>query len=165
MEGTSSGSYAGAPASATRLGDEVQQDDERPGQGCRDLPLTADRPAPGLAVVRVRGVCDHDTAPALSGVLRRQLTDPPQVLVVDLSGVTFLGARGVDAVVEGADEATASGVAVRVLGRESAAAVRGFGAVGLLDLLDPHPDAEGLVDDLTRARSTERTDGEGGPPA
>ncbi|MBW0092252.1 STAS domain-containing protein [Pseudonocardia sp. KRD-184] len=123
------------------------------------LAVTATRPASGLAVVRVRGELDRDTEPYFTRCLQTLLDAATEVVVVDLAEVTFLAARGVDAVVEGATRAGAQEVALRLVGRRSDAVVRAFSAAGALDLLDPEPDA----DDVLRALLPGRGEDGGSP--
>lgn len=119
-----------------------QDEAHRPGGG---LAVTAERRAPGLAVVRVRGEFDRDTEPHFTRCLRDLFTAQPTVVVVDLGGVTFLAARGVDAVLHEAARAGPTRVQVRLVGRRSDAVVRAFSAAGVLGLLDPHHDVETLL--------------------
>lgn len=109
------------------------------------LAVTATRPAPGLAVVRVRGELDRDTEPHFTRCLQTLLDAPTEVVVVDLAEVTFLAARGVDAVVQGVTRAGTREVALRLVGHRSDAVVRAFSAAGALGLLDPEPDADAVL--------------------
>lgn len=123
------------------------------------LAVTATRPASGLAVVRVRGELDRDTEPGFTRCLQTLLDAPTDVVVVDLAEVTFLAARGVDAVVQGVTRAGAQEVALRLVGRRSDAVVRAFAASGALDLLDPEPDADAVLRALLPPGGED-----GGPP-
>lgn len=116
------------------------------------LAVTTDHPTPGIAVVRVRGELDRDTEPQFTRCLRELGTE---VVVVDLGDVTFVAARGVDAVVDEAARAGLSQVRLRIVGRRSAAVVRAFSAAGLLGLLEPHDDVETLLRALPRGEDGE----------
>jgi anti-sigma B factor antagonist len=80
---------------------------------CEELVVLEERRA-GAVVLSVCGEVDLATAPALGAVLTLALRCVPAVLVVDLSGVDFLGAAGL-AVLVAAAAAGANRTAVRVV--------------------------------------------------
>lgn len=56
--------------------------------------VRVDRLAAGAVVIVAVGEIDSVTAPKLSASLHRALEDAPAVLVLDLTGVSFLGVAG-----------------------------------------------------------------------
>jgi anti-anti-sigma factor len=98
---------------------------------------TATDPRPGRVVVEVVGEVDSETAPALDLCLRSQAGQPGVgELVVDLTGVTFLGAAGVE-VLARADRrlrGRAGRLIVRTGGRRAVlCSLRLIGFAGLVD--------------------------------
>ncbi|MBV9058175.1 MAG: STAS domain-containing protein [Pseudonocardiales bacterium] len=57
--------------------------------------VRVDRLPGGQVVIAVAGEIDSDTAPKLSASLHRELEHTPPALVLDLTGVSFLGVAGV----------------------------------------------------------------------
>ncbi|GGM36631.1 anti-sigma factor antagonist [Longimycelium tulufanense] len=86
-------------------------------------------------VVEVRGEVDMLTAPALRGRLREELGGAPQLVVVDLTGVTFLGSSGLAVLVAAAQQANDLGVRFRLV-CTTRAVIRPLTATGLADVLD-----------------------------
>jgi anti-sigma B factor antagonist len=71
-------------------------------------------PGGGVAVLAVAGELDNTEAEAVGSELHGLLRDPATELVVlDLSDVTFFGSRGLEVVVQGARAAEAAGTALR----------------------------------------------------
>lgn len=56
--------------------------------------VRVDRLSGDQVVIVVDGEIDSDTAPKLSTSLHRELEHAPAVLILDLTGVTFLGVAG-----------------------------------------------------------------------
>jgi anti-anti-sigma factor len=110
-------------------------------------PGAQDAPSPDLArfrltrrggsstevTVHVIGEIDLLTEPALTRCLTEQLQPPRGVasLVVDLSSVTFVGARGLSALLAFANSATSRDVEFRVAGCSQQ-------VLRCLDIIDPH---------------------------
>jgi anti-sigma B factor antagonist len=67
-----------------------------------DLEVDVDRRGPGLAVLSVRGEIDSLTTPGLEAELAGLLADPPDQLVLDLVGVTFLASSGLAVLIRAA---------------------------------------------------------------
>ena len=67
------------------------------------IDVVVDRPAAGVAVATVSGEVDMLTAPTLRAAVDGQL-DACRVLVLDLSGVIFLGSAGLALLVETSHE-------------------------------------------------------------
>ena len=88
---------------------------------------------PTEVTVHVSGEIDLFTEPALTRCLTEQLRTGPGLssLVVDLSSVTFVGARGLSALLEVASIATRHDVAFRVVGCSRQ-------VLRCLDIIDPH---------------------------
>lgn len=69
-------------------------------------------------VVQVFGSVDMITAPQLASQLDLAAEIKPAVLVVDLTGVTFLSSAGIQVLIEVQRLSTSIGTSVRVVGRE-----------------------------------------------
>lgn len=70
------------------------------------------------AVVEVAGSVDMITAPQLASQLDLAAENTPSVIVVDLTGVTFLSSAGIQALVELQRLSAPIGTSVRLVGRE-----------------------------------------------
>jgi stage II sporulation protein AA (anti-sigma F factor antagonist) len=73
-------------------------------------------------VARVCGEIDLLTAPILRAALDEQFDSSPPVLVIDLNGVTFLGACGVEVLIEASERAARAATALRLVYRTRAVA-------------------------------------------
>ncbi|MCP2257695.1 anti-sigma B factor antagonist [Streptoalloteichus tenebrarius] len=89
----------------------------------------------GARVVAVSGEVDMLTTPTLRTHLQHHLDARPDLLVVDLSGVTFLGSSGLAVLVAAAQRARESGVPFRLV-CTTRAVIRPLTATGLVDVLD-----------------------------
>jgi anti-sigma B factor antagonist len=78
------------------------------------IEVAIDRPAAGLVVASVSGELDMLTAPRLRSVVTAELADCT-VLVIDLTGVSFLGSAGRAVLVEASHAAERRQVALRVV--------------------------------------------------
>jgi anti-sigma B factor antagonist len=92
-----------------------------------------------VIVVRVRGEVDMVTTPRLHSCLQDQLATTPQRLVIDLSGVSFLGSSGLAVLVECLDDARERGTDLRLVAN-SRGVMRPLEATGLTDLFQTYPD-------------------------
>ena len=92
-------------------------------------------PAPGHVVASVRGMLDAAVNPLLQQALLRALRQAREVLVLDLSGVTFFGSAGVTALVWVSQHPEAVGKRVRVIAN-SRVVTGPLELTGLLDRLD-----------------------------
>ncbi|GAA1352861.1 STAS domain-containing protein [Saccharothrix algeriensis] len=92
-------SGAGSAAESARTGQVVR---------------SVDRPADGVVVVAAGGEIDMLTAPELRADVLGRLDDG-DTLVLDLSGVSFLGSAGLAVLVEAAQHAKRRGTAFRVV--------------------------------------------------
>jgi anti-anti-sigma factor len=72
---------------------------------------------PGSAVVvRVYGEVDAFTVPVLATALLTELDARPELLVVDLAGVTWFGVSGLITLIDVQEVAAATGASVRIAG-------------------------------------------------
>jgi anti-sigma B factor antagonist len=87
----------------------------------------------GAVTVTVVGEVDTFTAPVLRSSLDAQLEQQPKELVIDLSGVQFLGSAGLAVLVETQKSARARGVELRLVAT-TRAVTRPLEVTGLIDL-------------------------------
>jgi len=81
-------------------------------------------------VVRLRGEYDALTAPDLLRAIRDELAARPDVVAVDLSGVTFLGVAGLDVLLTMRQLAAADGSVLELVGSPPPIVARLLGLVG-----------------------------------
>lgn len=108
------------------------------------LQLQVQREVHALSViVRVAGEIDQDTVAVLRQELRVALAiaTPPFPVVVDLSGVTFLGSSGLDELLEHHRAARAARTPLRIVAAHRKV-VRPLTVSGLDQVLEPYPDVE-----------------------
>jgi len=89
--------------------------------------------ADGVVTVSAAGEVDTFTAAGLRSVLDAELVRQPQALVLDLSGVRFLGSAGLAVLVEAQRWADAHDVALRLIAN-TRAVTRPLEVTGLIDL-------------------------------
>ncbi len=108
---------------------------------CEDTPMIRlrVRDRGGATVVSVEGEVDMVTTPRLHSCLQDQLARTPQRLVLDLSGVSFLGSSGLAVLVECLDDARGRGSDLRLVAN-SRQVVRPLEATGLTTLFQTYPD-------------------------
>ena len=87
----------------------------------------------GVVTVKVVGEVDTFTAPVLRSTLDSQLEQAPSELVIDLSGVQFLGSAGLAVLVETQKSARSREVALRLIAT-TRAVTRPLEVTGLIDL-------------------------------
>ena len=87
----------------------------------------------GVVTVTVVGEVDTFTAPVLRSTLDSQLEQQPRELVIDLSGVQFLGSAGLAVLVETQKSSRAREVALRLIAT-TRAVTRPLEVTGLIDL-------------------------------
>ena len=87
----------------------------------------------GTVTVTVVGEVDTFTAPVLRSSLDSQLEQSPKELVIDLSGVQFLGSAGLAVLVETQKAARARDVGLRLIAT-TRAVTRPLEVTGLIDL-------------------------------
>ncbi|GIF14993.1 STAS domain-containing protein [Actinoplanes teichomyceticus] len=102
----------------------------------------------GSCHIAVIGEIDEDTSAGLAAFLRNAAEqDGTAELVVDLRHVTFLGAAGVRALLQGREAALTNGRAYRVINVHgiSHQVLRISGLIDLLDATAPVPDNAGAA--------------------
>jgi anti-sigma B factor antagonist len=87
----------------------------------------------GVTTVTVVGEVDTFTAPVLRSSLDTQLEQSPSELVIDLSGVQFLGSAGLAVLVETQKSARARDIGLRLIAT-TRAVTRPLEVTGLIDL-------------------------------
>ena len=80
------------------------------------LDLSVVHRAGAAVVVRVHGEVDALTVPVLETALLAELDARPELLVVDLAGVTWFGVSGLITLVDVQEVAAATGSSVRIAG-------------------------------------------------
>ncbi len=106
----------------------------QPGPGAPFAVTVQEREA--ALVVQTSGELDASTVPRLRAIMRGVLTGAPAVLVVDLSGVTFLGSAGMHLLLEIQDLAGNADVRFVAQGRGTVKPLR---LTRLADVLDVYP--------------------------
>ncbi len=103
-------------------------------------------PRPGTALLDVHGEVDTLTAPALEQALRDLLADPGagQLVVVDLTGVTFLASSGLAVLIRAAHRATERHLRLRLVA-PSRAVRRPLQITGSDQLFDMYEDVSAAV--------------------
>ena len=87
----------------------------------------------GVVTVTVVGEVDTFTAPVLRSTLDSQLEQQPRELIIDLSGVQFLGSAGLAVLVETQKSARSREVGLRLIAT-TRAVTRPLEVTGLIDL-------------------------------
>ena len=85
------------------------------------LSVRVDRLPAGQVAIVVAGEIDSDTAPKLSASLHRELEPTPSALVLDLTGVSFLGVAGLHVLDCALARAETLSVSVNLVSRDNAA--------------------------------------------
>lgn len=107
------------------------------------LDTDLDLPHPGTAVLTVAGEIDTITAPHLGVALGRLLDEPADVLVADLTGITFLASSGLAVLIQAAHRADGTGRRLRLVasGRQVRRPLEITGTDQLFDLHDDRTSA------------------------
>ena len=104
------------------------------------LTITSTSPVPGVLVVTLRGELDLASAPGLDAQLRRAVAlRAPHRLILDLSGLRFLGLQGI-AVFERIRRRAGTARAGMALVGLPPAGERALRYTGVLDRFDRYPD-------------------------
>jgi anti-anti-sigma factor len=95
-------------------------------------------------VIEAIGDIDMLTAPALDKVVAANLLIRPPVLILDLSGVTFLASTGLASLMSVLDACCVAGAALRLVckGRQ---VLRPMELTGLTQMFDVYPDVEAAL--------------------
>jgi anti-anti-sigma factor len=107
------------------------------------IDVVVDRPADGVVVATVAGEVDMLTAPALRAAVLAELEDCT-VLVIDLSGVSFLGSAGLAVLVEASHEAQRRQVELRLVAA-GRSVQRPLEITGLTEVLTTFPSRDDAV--------------------
>ncbi|PRY33778.1 anti-sigma factor antagonist [Umezawaea tangerina] len=99
--------------------------------------LAVSNPAQDVTVVSVSGEVDMVSAPALRAGVTANLVDGGK-LVLDLTGVSFLGSAGLAVLVEAAQQSRSRAIAFSVVAADRAV-TRPIAATGLGEVFDVHP--------------------------
>jgi anti-sigma B factor antagonist len=97
------------------------------------ITLSTSRTEDGVVTVTVVGEVDTFTAPVLRSSLDTQLEQSPRELVIDLSGVQFLGSAGLAVLVETQKAARSRDIGLRLIAT-TRAVTRPLEVTGLIDL-------------------------------
>lgn len=103
--------------------------------------------ADGVTVVAVIGEVDMLTAPLLTSRLNEELVRYPKALVLDLSGVSFLGSSGLAVLVQIRDRASEQAMPLRLVSN-SQAVIRPLVATGLDAMFDIVADRDAALEGL-----------------
>ncbi|WP_199433219.1 STAS domain-containing protein [Qaidamihabitans albus] len=114
--------------------------------GGPELRSSVRRPRAGAVVLTVRGDVDLLTAAEFAETVRGRLRDTDDVLVLDLSGVGFLGTAGLAVLAEVHDHAERRGHRLRVVAGGNRSVLRALTAGGLHRRLDLSPSVDLAVD-------------------
>jgi anti-anti-sigma factor len=106
-------------------------------------------------VLRPDGDIDHQTVAVLRDVLFDAFAPAVQTVIVDLDGATFLGAKGVGALLDGHDRALVLGVKF-VLAGGGHAALRPLQVLGILEAISHHVSVEQAL--LSHPHLSQRVD-------
>jgi anti-sigma B factor antagonist len=104
-----------------------------------------EQPTPQVQVVRVTGELDLLTTPLLETRLQDSIDKGPSHLVVDLGGVTFVGAAGLRCLVLAQQAARRVGVQLHLTGTDHRAVARPLELTKLRPSFDIHPTVESVV--------------------
>ncbi|MEV6876693.1 STAS domain-containing protein [Amycolatopsis sp. NPDC051128] len=114
-----------------------------------DHPFSAETRTTGTGpVVTVRGELDMATAPRLRARIGDLALAREQLLVVDLTGVTFCDSSGISALIAAVNVAAAAEAGVALVAVPARLA-RTFGLIGLADFFPTYDSAEEAVAALT----------------
>lgn len=112
------------------------------------LTVSSEPVAPGVAAVRPRGDVDTATVARLRGELAEQVAGGARHVVLDLSGVDFLGSAGLALLVE-QREAAAGREGTLCLASVPRAVERPLKITGLGELFPTYDDVDAAVADLS----------------
>jgi anti-sigma B factor antagonist len=102
------------------------------------------RPRPGAVVLTASGEVDTLTAPRLDAALDELLTAAEPVLVVDLTGISFLASSGLAVLIRAAHRASAGDRRLRLVTR-GRPVLRPLRITGTDSLFDLHTDLDGAL--------------------
>lgn len=119
------------------------------------LTLSLQRPAEDVCVVHATGEVDIASAPELTKLLRTALENTPKLVVMELTGVEFLGSAGLAALIE-AKKLAGEATTIVLAGTTRPIVDRALQVSGLDTLFDQYP----TIEQATAAHrpSTDATD-------
>jgi anti-anti-sigma regulatory factor len=126
-----------------RGGADVHVDDNRTAtarEAGGGLTMTLDRRYGHARVVRLRGVLTGDSAVAVRGAVIEQLALVPALLVLELSGITFVDRGGVESLWCVAERAERADIDLRLVA--SGPAWMHLSTVGVLEIAPVYPTVE-----------------------
>ncbi|GAA4921601.1 anti-sigma B factor antagonist [Actinomycetospora succinea] len=112
-----------------------------------DTAVSAGLLSPEIAVVRPVGDVDTATATPLRSAIQQQVQAGARHVVLDLSGVEFMGSAGLALLIAERESAIAREGELRLAGVPRTAG-RALSLTGLTELFDTYPDADAAVADL-----------------
>ena len=118
----------------------TRRDASQPGSG---IHLQVSYPGPRIAVITITGAIDDASLPRLAELVQQRLTSMIDVLVMDLSAVTFISVSGLALLRRTSMHAGPRGIALQVVATTHAV-LRALRVVGLREVLECHgsvPDA------------------------
>jgi anti-sigma B factor antagonist len=92
-----------------------------------------------ILVIHIAGQLDMLTAPTLQDHLSELLATQPERLIINLSGVSFLGSNGLAVLIDTKEAATAAGVILELNGTSHRAVARPLAITGLACLFEIAP--------------------------
>lgn len=113
-----------------------------------------EHPVADVEVIRVTGELDLLTTPLLKTRLLESIATGPGHLVVDLGGITFIGAAGLSCLVTAQQTATRQGVQLHLTGTDHRAVARPMEITRLRPSFNIHPTVESVVNHFRRRAST-----------
>ena len=90
--------------------------DEQSWYGAARLRADTETVAPGVLLIRIAGDLDIDTCVAAFDRIRTQIAPPAEMVLLDLSAVTFCSSAGLRVLIQAAEYAAESGVDLRLVG-------------------------------------------------
>lgn len=109
--------------------------------GDDQIAIVTRTPAPGQVVIQVGGEVDMLTSPQLRRVVLDRLGESPELVVLALDGVSFLGTSGLAVLIEVREAAHTAGVELR-LACTQRRVLRPLAIAGLISLFDIHDTLE-----------------------
>ena len=122
-----------------------------PAEADGPLPIrcTTSRPRVDICVVHLAGELDIATVPLVADYLQRQTVSLPAELLLDLAGVTLLGAAGLTLIVAATNNDDGIHGRLHLVGVTGNRPVeRALRVTSLLPILDVHDDVQTLLDTL-----------------
>lgn len=125
------------------MADEMADDQPTPDT----IGVSASLVSPEVAVVRPVGDVDTATASPLRTAIRQQVQAGARHVVLDLSGVEFMGSAGLALLIAEREAAISREGELRLAGVPRTAG-RALSLTGLTELFDTYPDADAAAADL-----------------